>query len=199
MLGYFALSELSFGWLDSYWTINWMSEVLSSCHKAIPDLYADSIWTVYWANGFLLNCLLLSWMLLNCLADLYVWSFYSVWTIYRVTGVFLNRIMVALNFAELSQTLADLYARWFYSIWTVYWVTRVLLNCLNSLPWMLLNCHMLLLIYMKGDFILFELSTGQMDFNWTVYCYLECCWTVTGSSWTLCRIILFYLNCLLGD
>ena len=48
MLGYFALSELSTGWMDSYWTVYWLSRMLLS--QALADLYTGwfcSIRTVY--------------------------------------------------------------------------------------------------------------------------------------------------------
>jgi len=53
---------------------------------------------------------------------------------------------------------------------------------------------------MQGDFILSQLSIGCLESYWTVYtgCF-QCCWSIIGSSWSVRRVFLLYLNCLLGD
>jgi len=40
---------------------------------------------------------------------------------------------------------------------------------------------------------------GTVSINQVTYGFIAFCWTVTGCSRSVCRVILSYLNCLLGD
>ena len=104
-----TLSELSIGWLESYWTVYWLYSVLNIAElsQALVDLYAEwfySIRTVFWVR-VLPNCLLI---ILNyselsqAQTALYARRFYSIWTVYWVTRVLLNCLLIALNVGELS-------------------------------------------------------------------------------------------------
>jgi len=86
MQGDFTLSELSIGWLESYWTVYWLSWMLLNCHRLWAELYAGVIL-------LLLNCLLVGLTLVEpndmIAAELSSWWLFYWWihyyTVYRVT------------------------------------------------------------------------------------------------------------------
>ena len=72
MQGNFILSELSTGWLDSYWTVYWLSWMLLNCHR----LYS---WTVCRCD-FTLAELSIGW-----LDSGWTWRFDCSWAVFSVT------------------------------------------------------------------------------------------------------------------
>ena len=160
----------------------------------------------------------MSWMLLNC-HKLYLncmqddislsemstgWSD-SYWAAYWLSWMLLNCHRLWLICMQGNFALSEQSIEWLESYWTVYW-----------LSWILLNCHRLWLICMHSDFTLSEQSIEWLELY--TGC-LECCWTVTSSSWTIIMqvwfcscwivywltwlqlnlVIWLQLSCLLGD
>jgi len=161
MLCDFTLSELSIGWVKSYWMAYWLFWMLLNCHKLYmickqSDFFLSELF-ISWLESLVLNYQLIVLNvaeLSQALVDLYAGWFYPIWTVYWVTGVLLNCII---DVAELPQALGDFYGGWFYFIWIVYWV---FLNCI-WLYCISLNCHRHLLFD--------ELTAAVLSSWWLVY------------------------------
>ena len=109
MQGDFTLSQLSTGWLDSYWTVYCLPWMLLNCQRlqlnCMQGDFTLSELSTAWTTWFLLNCILFVLNVVElsqALADLHAGWFYSIWTFHRVTRFLPNCILIVLNVAELS-------------------------------------------------------------------------------------------------
>lgn len=90
------------------------------------------------------------------------------------------------TYREVWLHICELYREYFDFCQTAYMVTWLYLYCLLDI-WLKLNC---LLGYLNAAKLLVELHTG----------WLDCIWTdVIGSNWSVYRMILLYLDCILSD
>ena len=161
--------------------------------QALADFYAGwffasselftgwiySYWTVYWFSWMLLNChrLYSCKVILATLSEMSFGWLQSSRTAY--TGCIECCRLYSCN--VILATLSELSIGWLESYWTVYWLLWMLLN--SNWGWFYYICTVFWVI--------------RILLNCMLSC-IEWCWTVTGSSWTVCRVISLYLNCLLG-